>query len=107
MASAVTPSLYIKTDIPLKFEHEYTDSFDVARQYLEEGKTVLVPNGLVAYKTLKALGLNKDDAGMRVKIAMQGPTAVGAVDPNHPVPRAPGADDPVQEQQQHGGALTG
>jgi hypothetical protein len=107
MAAAVTPTLYIKTDTPLKFDHVETSSPEEAYEAIKDGYTVVVKNSFTAFNTLRLLGMSGEDAALRIKIATVGPTAVGVVDPNHPVPRAPSEDAPVQERQQHGGDLKG
>lgn len=107
MASAVTPTLYIKTKIPLKFDHLETTSPEEAAIAIDQGKTVLVSDEHVAYRTLKLLGLSSEEACLRVEIARRGPKAVGAVDPIHPVPQAPSEDGPVPAQQPLGDVLRG
>jgi hypothetical protein len=107
MAAAVTPTLYIKTDTPLKFDHIEASSPEEAYEAIKEGQTVVVKNSFTAFNTLRLLGMSGEDAAVRIKIAKVGPAAVGAVDPNHPVPRAPSEDGPGQGPQQHGDALRG
>ena len=93
MGVAVTPTLFVKTDTPSSVHHVNVSNPELAAQLIKEGSTVQVPSMDVAYKTLILLGLRSDVADMRMRIATYGPTAVSSVDPNHPVPLAPGGDD--------------
>ena len=93
MGLAVTPTLFVETDTPLLFPHVHVESAELAAQYIKDGSTVQVPSPQVAFDTLILLGVSTDDAGLRIRIALFGPTAVSVVDPTAPVPLAPGADD--------------
>lgn len=94
MALAVTPNLYISPqleDSGIEFDCVYTQWASMAKTYLDQGRTVVVPDEDVAHLTLLLLGLSTEEADRRVDIALYGPSAVNAVDPTAPVPRAPGA----------------
>jgi hypothetical protein len=94
MAAAVTPNLYITDSLDgsdLGWQCVYTNWATEAKKALEDGKTVAVPDEDVAHLTLLLLGLSAEEADRRVDIALYGPSAIGEVDRNRPVPLAPGA----------------
>jgi hypothetical protein len=97
MAAAVTPNLYITDTLDgsdLGWNCTYTKWASVAKDSLKAGDTVAVPDEDVAHLTLLLLGLSVEEADRRIDIALYGPSAIGEVDRNHPVPRAPGAVGP-------------
>jgi hypothetical protein len=97
MAAAVTPNLYITDSLDgadLGWNCTYTNWATEAKNALEKGATVVVPDEDVAHLTLRLLGLSVEEADQRIGIALHGPASVGAVDRNRPLPLAPGAVGP-------------
>lgn len=97
MPTAVTPNLYITESLDsgdLSWQCVYTNWATEAKNALERGATVVVPDEDVAHLTLLLLGLSVAEADQRIDIARYGPSSVGAVDRNHPLPLAPGAVGP-------------
>jgi hypothetical protein len=89
MAAAVTPTLFIRTSADIHVAHEFTDSAPIAADYIESGKTVVVPDAAVARSVLLLLGLDVDYVESRINTAIHGLSHCHIMDPNSPVPLAP------------------
>lgn len=94
MAAAVTPLLFIETDVPLSIPHVYANDSGEAAQAISDGVTVLVPTEEMAISALMLLGLDETEAKQRLAIATSGLNFRGEADPAAPVPLAPGAELP-------------